>query len=210
MSAALTQDRPVESFHAVSLSGGIHGVMHKGKTPALKLYGPAEELAKIETFVKDGKLVIQPKSVFTRSDEQVTAEITTAALDSIEASGGVSVSGDGLTGARCGLNLSGGVELELGGMACDALEVDASGGARVKLAGQAKKLDLDASGGVRVETRALSVSDARVKASGGVSGGLAVADSLDAELSGGVSLKVKGHPKLSHQETSGSAKLSFE
>ena len=102
------------------------------------------------------------------------------------------------------------MQIDLDGMACDALSLEASGGAGVRLTGTSKSLDLEASGGVQLETRALAVSQAKIRASGGVSGGLAIADALDADLSGGVQLKVKGHPKMARADTSGSAKINFE
>jgi len=208
LSASVTQDRSVEAFHEVELSGGLTANVHKGKAPGLKLTGETDDLAVIETLVKDGRLIIRQKGA--RSTKKVTAEITTATLDGVEASGGVLVNGDGLAGTKCKLSLSGGVQLDLGGMTCEALDIQASGGAGVKLAGTAKKLSLDVSGGVQLETRAMNVSDARIRASGGVQGGVAVADNIDAELSGGVTLKVKGKPKVTRAETSGAAKLSYE
>lgn len=205
----VSQDRPVESFHALSLSGGIEATVKKGAKPALKLTGEPDDLAKIESAVKGGKLVVGPKQSAWRVGH-VTAEITVPSLDSLEASGGVVVKGLGLEGKRCAIDLSGGVQVELDGVACDALGLEASGGAGVKLSGTAKSLDLDASGGVQLETRSLAVSQAKIRASGGVNGGLAVADALEADLSGGVQLKVKGHPKVARADTSGAAKLSYE
>src|SRR4029079_7909772 len=133
---------------------------------ALKLTGEADDLARLETIVSDGRLIIRPQGSGTM--KKVVAEITTATLDAVAAWGGVEVSGDGLAGAKCKLTLSGGVQLDLGSMACEALDLSASGGAGVKVAGASKKLSLDLSGGVQLETRAMNVSEARIRASGGV------------------------------------------
>ncbi|MBK7862948.1 MAG: DUF2807 domain-containing protein [Archangiaceae bacterium] len=210
LAAAVTQNRPVESFHSVSLSGGLHVTVHKGKAPALTLSGESREVEKIETFVKGGQLTVRPKNEVERSDESVKVDLTVTTLDGLEASGGVTVVGEGLASQKCALELSGGVEVDLQGLSCDALNVEASGGARLKLAGAAKTLGLDLSGGVQLETRAMSVSDAKIKASGGVSGRVAVADTLETDLSGGVSLKVKGHPRFSRNDSDISASLRFE
>lgn len=208
--AVVTQNRPVEAFHAVQLEGGVRATLHRGK-PQLKLEAEAAVLTRIESVVKDGTLIIRPKDrgVFD-GDVKVTAEIWSEALDAAHASGGVVLQGEGLAGAKCELGLSGGAQVDLRGMACEALTIDASGGAGITLKGNAKRLSLDASGGVQLELKAMEVRDAKISASGGVSGTVAVADVIDADLSGGVSLKVKGHPKQARAETSGAAKLSYE
>src|SRR5258705_9878824 len=129
LSAAVTQDRPVEAFHYLEVGGGLTANVHKGKAPALKLTGEADDLARLETLVTDGRLIIRQKGAGTM--RKVVAEITTATLDGVEASGGVLVSGDGLAGPKCKLSLSGGVQLDLGGMANVARAISATCGADV-------------------------------------------------------------------------------
>ena len=204
----VSEGRPVASFHALSLSGGLDVTVRKGSKPALKLTGDADDLAKIQSTVKSGTLVVGPKQGAWHVGK-VSAEVTVTALDSLDASGGVVVRGAGLEGSKCSLESSGGVQLELEGVTCDALAVEASGGAGVKLSGTAKALDSDASGGVQLDTRALAVSQAKIRVAG-LSGGLSVADAIDADLSGGVQLKVKGHPKVARADTSGAAKINYE
>lgn len=205
----VSESRPVESFHALSLSGGLDVTVRKGLKPALKLTGEADDLAKIQSTVKSGTLIVGPREGTWRVGK-VTAEVTVVALDALDASGGVVVRGAGLEGKKCSLESSGGVQVELDGLACEALALEASGGAGLKLTGTARALDLDASGGVQLDTRGLAVSQAKIRASGGVSGGLSIADAIDADLSGGVQLKVKGHPKVARADTSGSAKINYE
>jgi hypothetical protein len=209
LAGLITQDRPVETFHALSLSGGLEVTVKRGGKAQLKLTGEPEDVAKVESAVKSGRLTVGPKSGTWRMG-RVTAEITVPSFEALEASGGVEVKGDGLQAASCAIDVSGGVEVSLDRNACEAMKVEASGGAEVTLAGAVKRLDLDLSGGVDLDLAKLNASAAKIRASGGVTGGVAVADSLDADLSGGVSLKVKGHPKVARAETSGSAALSYE
>jgi hypothetical protein len=207
----VTQQRQVPAFHAINLAGGIHATVHKGSGPKLELRADDNVIDELETVVKDGTLLIRPKSSLSiLNSVTIEADITTPALDGIEASGGVHVQGDAVMGESCKLNVSGGVKLDLTNVTCAALDISASGGATIKLAGASKKLTLNASGGVELETRELSVSEAKVDASGGVSGSIAVADVFNADLSGGVKLKVKGHPKTQRVDHSGGARATFE
>jgi hypothetical protein len=206
----VTQDRAVAPFHALSVSSGIRTQVHRGPTTKVTVRADDNLIDNVATEVKSGRLEIHPKDVWTLSNATIEVDVTVTGLDAIEAAGGSEVKGDGLAGPKCALNLSGGTRVDLGTMACDKLDVDASGGAQLKLAGFAKQLALDVSGGVQLDTRPLDVKQAQVDASGGVSGHVAVADNLDAKLSGGVSLKVKGHPKVSRMDTSGAARATFE
>lgn len=203
----VAQERPVAAFHALAVSGGIRATVHRGATAKVVVRADDNVLEHIETTVKDGRLEVRHKGSCTNCTMQL--EVTVPSLDGLEVSGGTEVKGDGLTGAACKLELSGGARVDLTGNACDALELTASGGAGLKLAGQAKALKLSASGGVELDTRALDVKQAKVDISGGVNGRLAVSDTLDGTLSGGVALKVKGHPK-GQLERSGGVQATFE
>jgi hypothetical protein len=212
LGSAVTQNRPVDPFHQLSLSGSVKAKVVKGDKPALTLQGESDALEKVEAFVKDGELVIRPKTKtgwFTKTG-QITAEITVPSLDAIDLSGGSSATGMGVTGTACTLDLSGGTKVDLEGLQCEKLAVDASGGAVVTLKGNARTLALDVSGGVVLQTQGLAVKDANIDASGGVTGVVAVADQLNADLSGGVSLTVKGQPKVRNLDTSGGARATFE
>jgi hypothetical protein len=206
----VTQERPVGPFHALSVSSGIRTQLHRGATTKVTLRADDNLIDNIVTEVKNGRLEVHPKDVWVLNNATMELDVTVASLDALEASGGTEVKGDGLSGPKCALNLSGGTRVDLGTMACEKLDIDASGGAQLKLAGSAKQLALDASGGVQLDTRPLDVKQAQIDASGGVNGRLAVAEALDAKLSGGVSIKVKGHPKVNRMETSGAAHASFE
>src|SRR5437879_3807410 len=93
--AAASQDRAVGAFHSISVSGGLRVALTKASTPSLKLSGDAEDLARVETFVKNGQLVIRQRGVGFHTPA-VDAEIGFTALDAFEASGGVIARGEGV------------------------------------------------------------------------------------------------------------------
>jgi hypothetical protein len=213
LAAVATQDRPVDSFHAIQLSGDITANIVKGSKPALKLEGERDDLANLESVVKDGSLILRPKARLGKgnwSSKKIVANITVTELYSLEVSGGCVVSSDIFGGSKqCTIDISGGVELNLNNVACTALNVDASGGAELKATGQADSLLVDASGGVTLKLGTLNVKDAKIDASGGVTGKLAVSDSIAIDVSGGVSLNVKGKPKIVKSEQSGGASVDY-
>lgn len=220
-----TQEYNVEAFHGISIAGDIKATVSKGAKLSVKLTSTRETLDKMSVLVKRGILEIESKSGLwgdvkpgtTHHDrpndwhmDKITAEIVTpAALDSVDISGGVTLTGSGFSGSKCEIDASGGADLSLQSVSCELLNLDASGGAVVKLQGSAKRLDLDASGGVELKMTELATQQAKIDASGGVTGKVAVAEKLDADLSGGVDLQIKGHPRVGHSETSGGVSLKY-
>lgn len=211
LAGLVTQERPVAKFNQVKMEGGIEATVHRGATPALKLTSDAKTLERLESVVENGVLVLRYKEkIWFRGDGTVQADITVTELNSVEASGGCVIKGDGLSGPTCGIDISGGVEVDLKSAVCEALFVKASGGTKVKLKGTAKRLDVDGSGGADIDTRELLAQAAKIEGSGGFVGKVSVVESLEGDLSGGASLKVKGNPKTRKVETSGASSVSYE
>jgi Putative auto-transporter adhesin, head GIN domain len=201
-----TQEKPLEPFHSISVSGGLNVVLQKGAKPSITLKGEADDVAHLEAFVKNGRLVVQTKKENSpfgfHCTGDVTAVITAPQIDAIEASGGVTLTGNIVNGSSCVIDASGGVDIALESVACTTLSLDTSGGAKLSLKGTANTLKIDASGGVELKLSGLSAKQATIDASGGVSGTMAVSDTLSVEASGGVSVRVKGHPKMEHADSS--------
>ncbi len=211
LAGLVTQDRPVEKFTQVRMEGGIEATVHRGAKPALKLTSEAKTLERLESVVENGVLVLRYKEKsWFKGDGTVQADITVTELTHVEASGGCTLKGDGLSGPTCGIDISGGVEVDLKSAVCEALTIKSSGGTKVKLKGTAKRLDVDASGGSDLDTRELFAQAAKIEGSGGFVGKVSVVESVEGGLSGGASLKVRGNPKTRKVETSGASSISYE
>jgi len=205
----VSQERTVGAFSAVSVGGGFAMHVHRGAPQKVVLKADKELIEDIETRLDGNTLQIRLKGNHWHTGE-LEVDVTAPELVGIEGSGGTKVNGDGPKGKECKIEGSGGTEIDLKGLACETLKLDVSGGAEVKLAGAAKRLEMDASGGVDLETRSLQVAEAKLSASGGVSGALAVSELIDGDFSGGVTLKIKGHPRVKRMESSGGASTQFE
>ncbi len=206
----VTQERTTAAFTGVRVEGGFDATLHRGSAQKVVVKADDNLIAQVETKVEDGVLVVKLPHHSGIDHATLQVEVTAPELTRVESSGGTHVHGDGPKGTECRVEASGGTEVALKGVACESLELSASGGADVKLDGAAKKLDLSASGGVDLHTTGLKVADAKLDASGGVSGEVAVSENLDADFSGGVSLKIKGHPRVKRFGTSGGADADFE
>ncbi len=204
-----TEERTVKPFTALSVGGGFEVRVHRGSPQKVVVKADDNLLDRIETKVEDGRLEVELKRNTNVSLATLEVDVTVPELTAIETSGGVKLEGDGPKGKSCKLEHSGGTEVHLKDVACDALQLEASGGANVSLSGAARRFELDASGGVDLATAALKVSDAKLSASGGVSGEVAVSETLDADFSGGVNIKIKGHPRMNRLNTSGGADATF-
>jgi hypothetical protein len=205
----VSQERTVSAFTAVSVGGGFAMHVHRGAPQKVVLKADKDVMEDIETKVSGSTLEIRLKGNHWHTGD-LEVDVTAPEIVGLEGSGGTKITGDGPKGKDCKIEGSGGTEIDLKGLACETLKLEASGGAEVKLAGAAKKLELDASGGVDLDTRSLQVAEAKLSASGGVSGAVAVSELIDGDFSGGVTLKIKGHPRVKRMESSGGASTQFE
>src|SRR5262245_42506615 len=75
LAGLISLDRPVETFHALSISGGLEAHVKRGGKPKLTLRGEPEDVAKVDAAVKDGRLVLGPKPGTWRMGK-VVADVT--------------------------------------------------------------------------------------------------------------------------------------
>lgn len=145
-----TQDRPVTSFHAIKVSGGIDVELSQGN--ALKLQVEADEnlVALIRTEVKDGVLNIYT-SESIRDAKTMKIHLAFQQIDAITASGGCDIeSKHKLSFATLKVDLSGGCDIELDCKA-GSLVCKQSGGCDAEFRGEAENGTFDASGGCDVK-----------------------------------------------------------
>ena len=187
---AATKQVPLEDFTAVELSGNVEIDGNAGEKASLTLEGQEEVLSKIEVSVQGKVLKISRKRAFLDSCPSscfVKVKLSFAELDSLQMSGKVSGSLQGLKGK--------------------SLKVEGSGKSDLRLAGKVQGLKLDFSGASSVDASALEANEASLEASGASTVKVWAVDSLQVKASGASEVFYKGKPKTLDQDVSGVSKL---
>jgi hypothetical protein len=208
--ATRTETRKVTDFDGIDASGGLTLEVKKGET-SVSIEGDADAIAAYVTEVKDGVLHIHRNKGSWRDifrDQKVTVRVTTPALKTLDASGGIDVTAnDVATKSTFTTHLSGGIKLRASGIASDTVKIDASGGVEATLDGKAKTVDVDVSGGTNLDTRKLQATSVTLDASGGCDVKVNASKSVKGQASGGVSVDVYGNPPEVAVEASGAASV---
>lgn len=205
----VSQQRSVQPFSAIELSGHYKVVVRAQGRQALELRGERKELDEIETFVRGDTLVVRPvqRNGFHFSwgkRETPTISITASQLKSLRMSGSGDVELAQLSGDRFSLSVDGPGDLQASG-AVRELAVRASGSGdldlhRVKSANV--DLDMSGAGDVRLSGVGNALA-ATLSGSGDLEAdGLRLAR-LDARMSGPGGMKLSGSARELRLEASG-------
>jgi hypothetical protein len=204
----VSETRPVGVFHSVDFRG--HGDLHitQGKISVLRLEGERDILNKYETYVSNGRLVIEMKSWKKLwRPKSITAYITMPEVRALAISGSGTIIGETrITSERLSLKVSGSGDI--------ALEVDAkkieskiSGSGEIRLRGVARDHEYQMSGSGDLKCYELSTERSRIKISGSGKCEVSVSAQLDVKISGSGKVYYRGNPTTVNQKISGSGTI---
>lgn len=182
-----SEQRPVDAFERLRVSGAFEVGVSLGQAPALEITGDDNLLARVETRVEDGELVIRAVESM-RPSRPLVVKVSAQRLDRVQ--------------------LSGAVTLRAGLFAGERLELQVSGAAEADLEGRVGEFTLNASGAARVRARSLQAERVRVDASGAVSAEVYATEALKAQLSGAGSVDCYGGPADVDKNVSGAGSIT--
>jgi len=175
-------------FEKIKASGDFDIKVTPGNNYAVTLTGNEEEMDKIVAKMTDKTLDVARQDRFRICffcfGRSMALEVTMPTLSSVTLSGSSTVVASGIKS--------------------DNFELRLSGASRATLSGQADKLTASLSGGSRINAGELTVRTADVKASGGSTAYINVAESLTGKASGGSNIYHSG-AATADIETSGGA-----
>jgi len=203
----LTQDRPVTSFHAIKVSGGIAVELSQGNELKLQVEADENVISKIRTEVKDGVLnIYHDENIHNAKTMKV--HLTFIQLDAIKASGGCDIeSKHKLTFTTLKLDISGGCDIELNCKA-DNLVSKQSGGCDVELSGEAQKGTFDVSGGCDLKASGLHLKNCTLDASGGSDAAVYVTDEINITATGASDVTYYGKPAKITKRSHGASDIN--
>jgi len=189
----VTQDRQVEPFHAIKVSGGIDVELSQGSEQKLKVEADENIIALIRTEVKDGVLNIYHEEII-QNVQTMKIHLTFKQLDAITASGGCDIeSKQKLTFTNLKTDISGGCSIRLNCKAKNMVCMH-SGGSDAELSGEAESCTFNVSGGCDVKASELHLKKCTIDASGGSDVTVYVTGELTIDAAGASDVTYYGKP----------------
>jgi hypothetical protein len=204
------ESRNVGDFSSVSVAQGIHATINVGGKTSVTVSADDNLLPLVRTEVKDGRLMVGLNEKRVSSSHDISVNIATRELKAVSGSGGSSITVEGTTGDTFEADGSGGSVININKVSSEQVKVATSGGSRVNLAGNSKQLQINMSGGSGVRALDVPAASVQVNGSGGAHAEVAASESLDADLSGGARVQVKGNPAKRNVHRSGGAEVTFQ
>ncbi len=203
------ETRQVSKFNYVSF--GISGnlIITQGHSNSLVLEGDADDLEKIETYVKDGKLKIrnESNSWFGDNMDDVTVKVTLVDFTGASVSGsGKITNSNNLKGDGVKLSVSGSGKIDLF-VECNTLNTHISGSGKIYIEGNSDKMDLHISGSGGIIGTEFDTNTLEAHISGSGSAKVKVKDEIDAHISGSGSIRYIGNPSKIREKVSGSGSV---
>lgn len=207
----VTQERKVDNFTKVEVSGAYKVKLTQGSEIKLKVTGDADAQEDLITEVVNGTLKIHRRNSaswkWNNDKNNVDITLTVKDLKSLEASGASRIEGQSTIKAEnLKLEVTGASSLSMT-IEADKIDADISGAASVRLMGKVKKQDVDVSGAGSYKAFELESQIAEVDASGASKAQISVSDDLEADASGASNIRYKGRPKNSNIESSGGSSV---
>ena len=201
-----SENRSVDNFHSLDVSGGFKVILSQTGEPSLKLETDENLHQYIESYVDGGVLYVSSTERIGRS-KALNLYVNVDELRSIESSGASEIQTKGvLKTQKLSLDFSGAAEAHMN-LVCQELKGDFSGAAELNLNGKASVVNFDASGAVEVNALEFETENFRLDISGAGEADIFVTKVLDINASGAVEVKYKGNPETINRDISGAADI---
>jgi hypothetical protein len=212
-SNAETEKRSVSSFSKISLRVTGKLYLKQCSPQSVEITAKSSTLEKIETEVKDGKLIIkfEDSNFFWRGfdDNEIIINITIPEIERLEVSGSGDILADGAIKTwELGLAISGSGDIKIAKLAATEVESSISGSGNIILAegGGAKSLSIAISGSGDIDTKGFEAKSVTVKVSGSGDSSVYATESLDVRVSGSGDVYYAGSPEI-NSSVSGSGSV---
>ena len=207
--------REVPAFAAVELAGAARVVLVQGSPQRVEVEGTAEELARFETNVQDGRLRLASRpqngrSYSEKTDTRLTVYVTAPVVNALTLTGSGDIVAEGpLKTEALALAISGSGNMRLLQLMASSLSTAVSGSGNVVLAGSSPRqvLTLSGSGNVRARDLRTETTDVTVSGSGNVV--VTATVSAHASVRGSGNVSVAGGARLT-SEIKGSGRVKAE
>jgi hypothetical protein len=204
----VARDVAVPSFSRLQVASAFEVTVSLGGQPSLTLQIDDNLDRHVDVGVDGDTLHIGLRRGTSVSDATLQAAVTAPSLAWIQGSGSSRIRvQDPLAGDDLRLELSGASRLD-GAAELRSLTAGLSGASELTLSGRVGSVSASASGASRLALERLEVDALEVELSGASNAEVSVRRTLAASLSGASSLRYRGSPTLTRQDTSGGSSIT--
>jgi hypothetical protein len=203
--------RKFETFSKISLRTSANVYLTQGTTQQVEISGKRSDIAKLDTKVRDGKLIIDNKdnngwfnwSGFDNMDIYITVEN----LESISVAGsGDMVSKNKFKCDDLDISVAGSGDLEFETDAKN-IEISIAGSGSVVLRGSSEDNEVSIAGSGKLDAEDLVASEYNISIAGSGKCTVHAKDEISSRISGSGSVYYKGDPKRINNNSAGSGKI---
>ncbi|WP_190300307.1 head GIN domain-containing protein [Rufibacter hautae] len=196
------QTRNLPAFHEIGLAYPANVILRQGGTQSVKVEGDKDQLADLETEVKNGRLSIKRKDEdrnwnwSSSGNDRVTIYITVPQVDHLAVSGSGKIKGEGTFKAKSldlAVSGSGGIQLNAN---VENLSSRISGSGSVELKGEGQESTISVSGSGSMKGYEFKTNSAQVSISGSGSCEINATSSLKSSISGSGRVSYEGSPSV--------------
>ena len=145
--------RAVDAFHALDVGNALRVIVSvtSGAKPGVKISGDDNLVPLVESFIRNGTLILRVKDDSTISPKlPLLAEVVAGELDGVDVSGAASLKvKGGLKVNRFSASASGAAQVSVEGVESSQAVASATGASQIVLSGSTASLKVGASGRVR-------------------------------------------------------------
>lgn len=200
------ETRDVAEFSGISLGIPAELYLSQGSPQQLVIQASEDELAAIETVVKDGHLKIRTDKIHTKFKD-VKIWVTVAEVEELGVSGsGKILAVSALKSDELELHVSGSGKIKMDELSNKEIEVAISGSGSIHLAGTGDEMEVSISGSGSCMAAGFEVDECEVRVSGSGKSEVKATGELEAAISGSGRVIYWGDPEVDAR-VSGSGKV---
>jgi len=202
-----SETRTIDSFDGIHVAGHYDVTLTKGNEGTLTLKGAADDLDQIETYVKNGILIIKKEETSWFKDwksERVSISIPVEDIQEVVLSGSGSIqSNHELCADEFEVKLSGSGEIDLT-INVDELDGVLTGSGDIKLKGESSKTSFVLTGSGDIDSSRLKTENGQARVTGSGNIEMQASREINANITGSGDIVCMGKPQIQNIKTTGS------
>jgi hypothetical protein len=198
------ETRNLDKFNDISLSIAAKVFIVQGSEYRFEIEADEDDLGKIETNVKNGKLEIKTKNWMSGLGGNITIHITLPELEGLSVSGSGSINSNSKFNCQdLDLAVTGSGVINMEDLAVHELNAMITGSGNIKLNGKpvAQELLLTITGSGNYSAEELKINEARITITGSGSAKVNVVQQLKTNITGSGNVLYKGDPMINANST---------
>ena len=196
--------RNLDKFNRISLSISAKVFIVQGSECRLEIEADKNDLAKIETEVKNGKLEIKTKNWTSNLKGNIIINITMPELEGLSVAGsGSIIANSNFNCQELNLAVTGSGTLKMEKLAVQKVDATITGSGNIRLSGEpvAGELSLTITGSGNYSAEGLKVDEANITITGSGSAKIHVVRDLKTNITGSGSVLYEGEPMINANST---------